>query len=220
MLNLLLSALVLLLSWSAAHLLAIPAAYVTRRTRLGERLVVRTFRPFSGPNPLRVLRGLIFGLILIALDLALAAVLGITPLHTLWKNYIQNFVDFELTQTILSGLLDNLVLFLGIFMVYQAVGAINTFFPRVYEIMGEWRHTRFHIIRLKSLELLTPDQITDFSVSLVRYLQIGLNILLVAIGATFLFSFFPGTQAIVFNLVDGFANILKGVRAGAARFYA
>lgn len=210
MLILLISLLVLVLSWTLAHLLAVPAAYLIRRTRLEEQLVVRSFRPFSGPNRLRVFRGLIFIFLLILLDLALAALVGVTPVHTMWKNYIQNFVDFELTQTFLSGLLDNLVLFLGIFVVYQTILFINIFFPRIYEIMYEWRATRFHVIRLKSLELLTPDQITDFLISLVRYLQVGLNILLAAIGITFLLSFFPSTQAVVFSLVDKFYAVLQG----------
>jgi small-conductance mechanosensitive channel len=211
MLTLLLSLLVLLLSWGLAHILAVPAVYLIRRTRLEDQLSLRSFRPFSGPNRLRVSRGLIFIFILIFLDLALAAVVGVTPVHSMWKNYIQNFVDFELTQSLLSGTLDNLVLFLGIFVVYQTISFVNIIFPRVYEIMYEWRATRFHIVRIKSLELLTPDQITDFLISLVRYLQLGLNILLGVIGVTFLLSFFPSTQAFVFTLVDNLTTKLQEI---------
>jgi small-conductance mechanosensitive channel len=215
MLALLLSLFILLLSWMTAHFVAIPLAYVIRRTRLEDRLFYPSVQPLQNTQRQPILRGLIFAIILVLLDVTLAAMLGLEPVHLMWKNYIQNFVDFELTQTVLSGLLDDLVLFLGVFIIFQTIRFINVFFPRLYGMLDTWRQTRFHVLRLKSLELLTPDQITDFLISLTRYMQIGLNLLLGAIGFTFILSFFPGTQGFIFSLIKTLLDVLSWIGQAA-----
>ena len=146
---LLLSMLVLLFSWTAAHLFAVPTTYLVRVTHLYNIPVFRRFRSRAGKKAVGYLRKLIFAALLIVLGLLLAAVLGIQPVHPIWKGYIQNFVDFELTQTLMSGLLDNLVLALGIFIVLQTIAFVNEFFPRLYEVLEKWRHTRFHVLRFQ-----------------------------------------------------------------------
>lgn len=208
---LLLSMLVLLFSWTAAHLFAVPATYFVRAAHLYNIPVFQSFSPRAGKKAVGYLRKLTFAGILIVLGLLLAAVLGIQPISLTWKSYIQNFVDFELTQTLMSGLLDNVVLALGIFIVSQVITLVNEFFPRLYEILEKWRHTRFGMLRFKSLELVTPDQITDGLISLARYTQIGLNLLLGLTGLTFALSFFPGTQGVVFNLVEKIGEVLAGI---------
>ena len=209
---LLLSMLVLLFSWTAAHLFAVPTTYFIRATHLYNIPVFQALGPRAGKKAVNYLRKLMFAAILIVLGLLLAAVLGIQPIYLAWKSYIQNFVDFELTQTLMSGLLDNLVLALGIFIVVQTIAFVNEFFPRLYALIEKWRHTRFHVLHFKSLELVTPDQITDGLISLARYTQIGLNLILGLTGLTFGLSFFPGTQTIVSSVVDKFGEML--LRAG------
>ena len=204
----LLSMLVLLFSWTAAHLFAVPTTYLVRATHLYNVPVFQVLSPQSGKKAVRYLRKLIFAAILIVLGLLLAAVLGIQPIYLIWKSYIQNFVDFELTQTLMSGLLDNLVLALGIFIVSQTITFVNEFFPRVYDLIEKWRHTRFHVLRFKSLELVTPDQITNGLLSLARYTQIGLNLILGLTGLTFALSFFPSTQGVVSSLVGKVGEML------------
>jgi small-conductance mechanosensitive channel len=66
------------------------------------------------------------------------------------------------------------------------------------------------MLRFRSLELVTPDQITNVLIALVRYTQIGLNLILGLTGLTFAMSFFPGTQRVVSNLVEKFGEILAG----------
>ena len=207
---LLLSILVLLFSWTAAHLFAVPTTYLVRAAHLYNLPVFQALGPRTGKKAVGYLRKLIFAAILIVLGLLLAAVLGLQPVHTLWKNYIQNFVDFELTQILLSGLLDNLVLAFGIFIVVQAITFVNEFFPQIYNLLEKWRHTRFHLLRFRSLELVTPDQITNVLIALARYTQIGLNLILGLTGLTFAMSFFPGTQRIVSSLFEKFGEILTG----------
>jgi len=205
---LLLSLLVLLFSWTAAHLFAVPTTYMVRATQLYNIPAFQALGPSAGKQAIRSLRKLIFAIILVMLGLLLAAVLGIQPLHTLWKGYIQNFVDFELTQTLMRGLLDNLVLSLGIIIVLQTVTFVNEFFPRLYKILEKLRHTRFRMLRFQSLELVTPDQITDALLSLARYTQIGLNLILGLAGLTFALSFFPSTQGVVVSLVSKITEML------------
>ena len=206
----LLSILVLLFSWTTAHLFTVPTIYFVRATHLYNLPVFQKLRPRAGKKAVSYLRKLIFATILIGLGLLLAIILGIQPIHLIWKNYIQNFMDFELTQTLMSGLLDNLVFALSIFFVYQAIDLVNAFFPRLYRLLEEWRHTRFRMLRFKSLELVTPDQITDGVISLARYSQIGLNILLGLTGLIFALSIFPGTQEMVSNLTEMFGETLVG----------
>jgi small-conductance mechanosensitive channel len=207
---LLLSMFVLLFSWTTAHLFAVPMIYFVRAAHLYSVPVFQAFSPQAGKKAVPYLRKMIFAAILILLGLLLAAILGIQPIYTIWKSYIQNFVDFELTQTLISGLLDNVMLALGIFVVSQTITFINDFFPRLYELLGKWRHTRFHVLRFKSLELVTPDQITDGLLSLARYSQIGLNILLGLTGLTFALSFFPGTQGFISGLLERLGEMLTG----------
>ena len=205
---LVLSILVLLFSWTTAHLFAFPTLYFVRVTHLDTIPFFQGLGPRADKKAVGVLRKLIFGLILIVLGLLLAAVLGIRPIHFLWKSYIQNFVDYELTQTLISGLLDNIVLALSIYIIFQAITLVNEFFPRLFQLLEKWRHTRFHIIRLKSLELVTPDQITDGLISFARHSQIGLNFLLGLTGLIFALSILPGTQGIVSVLAERFGELL------------
>ena len=205
---LLLSILVLLFSWTAAHLFALPTTYFVRATHLYNVPVFQALSPGVGKKAVSYLRKLFFAAILILLGMLLAAVLGIEPVYLAWKSYIQNFVDFELTQTLMSGLLDNVMLALGIFVVFQIITFINEFFPRLYRLLDTWRHTRFHVIRFKSLELVTPDQITDGLISLTRTTQIGLNLILGLTGLTFALSFFPGTHGFISSVIDKLGKVL------------
>jgi len=208
MLVLLFSTFVLLFSWIAAHLFAVPGTYLVRATHLYNIPVFQAFNPVAGKKAVGYLRKLIFAAILVVLGLLLAAMLGIEPIYLAWKGYIQNFMDFELTQTLMSGLLDNVMLTLGIFIVLQTISFVNEFFPRLYELLETWRHTRFHVMKFKSLELITPDQITDGLVSLARYTQLGLNLVLGLTGLTFALSFFPGTHGFIYGLMDKLAGML------------
>ena len=104
--------------------------------------------------------------------------------------------------------LPNLILSLGIFIIYQAILFTNSFFPRLHAILQEWRHTKFHVIRLKKMEILTPDQITDFLLSLARYVQNGITLLLAMTGMTYILSFFPGTQNFALHIIDITGEIL------------
>ena len=207
---LLLSIFVLLFSWTAAHLFAVPTIYVVRATHLYKIPVFLALGPRAGKKAVSYLRKLVFAAILIALGLLMATVLGIEPIYLAWKSYIQRFVDFELTQTLMSGLLDNVMLALGVFVAFQILTFVNELFPRIFELLEKWRHTRFHVIRFRSLELVTPDQITDGIKSLVRSIQIMLNLVLGLTGLAFALSIIPGTHNAISGVMDKIGEVLIG----------
>lgn len=206
----LLSLLALLSSWTIAYMFAIPTAYLVHSSGLINLPVIRVFRPVAKNVHVKGLQRIIFTVILIGVALFLATLLDTEPSFQLLQGYIQNFIHFELTQTLMSGLLANLTLALGIFLIYQAMLFTNELFPRLYKILQGWRYTRFHVIKFKSMELVTPDQITDFLLSLTRYVQIGLTLILLVMGLTYTLSFFPGTQSFASSITASMAGILHG----------
>jgi small-conductance mechanosensitive channel len=68
------------------------------------------------------------------------------------------------------------------------------------------------------MELFTPDQITDFLLSLARYIQNGITIILVITGITYVLSFFPGTQNLASMIVDKTVEIFAGFRTAVFAF--
>jgi small-conductance mechanosensitive channel len=208
----LLSSITLLFSWTIAYLVAVPTAFLVRSTGLVNIPVLRVFRPLAENVRVKGLRKLFFATIIIGLAFFLSTMLDTQPASKLLKIYIQKFVNFELTQTLMNGLLVNLMLSLGVFIIYQAILFTNTFFPRLITLLQSWRYSKFHVIRLKSMELLTPDQITDFLLSLTRYIQNGITIILVITGITYTLSFFPGTQGLAYTIVETTGDILISFR--------
>lgn len=202
MLAILLSIFSLFLGWAIAYLIAIPTAYLIRVTGLVNIPVLRVFRPLTDEFRLKRLRKIFFAGILIGFAFFLSTLLDTQPVSQLIVSHIQNFVNFELTQALMRGLLAHIMLSLGVFVIYQAILLTNEFFPRLHALLQSWQHTKFHVIRLRSMELLTPDQITNFLLSLTRYIQNGINILLVITGITYVLSFIPGTQGLASIIVE------------------
>lgn len=218
MLAIFLSTLTLFLSWTIAYLVAVPTAYLVRTTGLVNIPVLRVFRQITDNVRVKGLRKLFFAAIIIGLAILLSNLLDTQLAPQLLNIYIQEFVNFELTQTLLSGVMVNLILSLGIFIIYQALLITNGFFPRLITLLEGWRHTHFHMIRLKSMELLTPDQITDFLISLTRYFQNGINVLLVITGITYTLSFFPGTHDLASMIIEKTSEILLSFRTAVFGF--
>jgi len=207
MLSTILSILALLSSWIIAYLFAVPTAYLVHSSGLINIPVIRVFRPLAGNVRVKGLQRLFFTIILIGFTLLLSTLLDAEPGIQLSKSYIQNFMDFELTKTLMGGLLSNLMLALGILVIYQAILFTNGLFPRLHTVLETWRHTRFHVVKFKSMELVTPDQITDFLLSLTRYTQTGLTLVLMVTGLTYTLSFFPGTQSIASSIIESLFGI-------------
>lgn len=208
MLAILLSMLTLFLSWTIAYLIAVPTAYLVRATDLVNIPVFRVFRPLTDKVRVRGLRKLFFAAIVVGLAFFLSTLLDTQPASQVWKAYLQKFVNFELTQTLMNGLLANLMLSLGLFIIYQALLFVKDFFPRLHTLIQGWRHTKFHVIRIKNMEILTPDQITDFLLSLTRYIKNGITIILVVTGFTYTLSFFPVSQHFAISIIGKVTGLL------------
>lgn len=197
-----LSVFALLFSWAVAYLFAVPLAFLFHSRGLVDLPVIRVFKPFTGNIHAKGLQKILFTGFLMGLALLLSKLLDTEPAFQLLTGYFQNFMDYDLTQTLMSGLLSNLMLALGLFVIWQTVLFANQLFPRLHAILDGWRNTRFHVVKFNSMELVTPDQITDFLLLLSRYFQISLTFILMVMGLTYTLSFFHGTQSIALGIVE------------------
>ena len=202
MLAVFLSAFALLFSWAVAYLFAVPLAFLFQSSGLINFPILRVFKPVAKNLRVKGLQKFLFAGFLVGLALLLSALLDTEPALQLLAGYFQNFLDYDLTQRLMNGLLSNLMLALGLFVIYQTVLFTNQLFPRLYIILDGWRTTRFHVVKFKSMELVTPDQITDFLLSLSRYVQAGLTLVLLGMGLTYTLSFFHGTQGIASGIIE------------------
>ena len=208
-----LSILALLFSWAVAYLFAVPLAYLVRSSGLINFPVLRVFKPMTGNVRVRGLQKFLFTGFLVGLALLLSVLLDTEPALLVLAGYVQNFMEFEPARALMGGLLSNLMLALGLFVIWQAALFTNELFPHLYTILDEWRDTRFHVVKFKSMELVTPDQITDFLLSLSRYLQVGLTLILLVTGLTYALSFFPGTQGIASTIIESLYVVFHGFGA-------
>ena len=192
----------MLFIWAVAYLFAVPLAFLFQSSGLINFPVVRVFRPLTRNVHAKGLQKFLFAGFIMGLALLLSVLLDTEPALQLLAGYFQNFMDYELTQTLMNRLLSNIILVLGLFVIWQTVLFANQLFPRLNAILEGWRNTRFHVIKFKSMELVTPDQITDFLLSLSRYIQAGLTLILLGAGFTYTLSFFPGTQSIALGIIE------------------
>ena len=197
-----LSAFALLFSWAVAYLLAVPMAFLVQSSGVINFPVIRVFKPVAKSIHVKSLQKILFTSFLIGLALSLSVLLDTDQALQLLAGYFHNFMDLELTQNLMRGLLSNLMLALGLFAIYQTILFTSQLFPRLYTILEGWRDTRFHVVKFKSMELVTPDQITDFLLSFSRYIQAGLTLILFGAGFTYTLSFFPGTQSIALGIIE------------------
>lgn len=213
-----LSILALLFNWAVAYLFAVPLTYLVRSSGLINFPVLRVFKPMAGNVRVRGLQKFLFTGFLISLALVLSLLLDTEPALQVLAGYFQNFMDFEPARRLMGGLLSNLVLALGLFVIWQTVLFMNELFPRLYTILEGWRNTRFHVVKFKSMELVTPDQITAFLLSLSRYLRAALTLILLVSGLTYTLSFFPGTQGIAFTIIESLYTVFHGFGATVLGF--
>ena len=209
MLSAILSIFVVLASWGTAHLLTFPVEFLVQHIRLDAQLAFPASHPFAKLSNRNFLRGLIFAALLMTLDLSLAALSGAQPSQDVWKIYFQSLT--HLPPTLLKSVVDNIMFFFSIFVIYQTAQFINLLFPRLVKLFNKWRNSRFTIIRIKGVELFTPDQITDGFINLLRHIQIGINLALIALGFTLGLSIFPSTQDLAYRLVETFFDSLKNI---------
>jgi small-conductance mechanosensitive channel len=202
LLPLLISIGVLSAAWFVAHILATITLNLVRGARPWKILIQVLNRDGEEDVRPQSLRPFIFILLIVAVGFALTFAVGFEPLQNAWFGRVTSFAFDERTQSVVATFLDYLLLTLGITVTVQLISIFNRIFPRLREIIDDWRYTRFRVIRIQSLELITPDQLTDLILLLIGYTRLGLNLLVGLVGLTFLFSFFPGTEGLIQGLSE------------------
>ncbi len=205
-------------SWAAAFLLAAVATQLTFASGLINVPVLRLFKPQGKNAYIKGLQKILFILIWIELIRLLSRQLGIAESMYQAREFIIEAIQLRLTPELMSAMLNDAVLFLGLYVIYQVLLAVNKLFPYLEGRIENWGRTRLRVVRLKSMELFTPNQIIDSLRTLNRYVQIGLNLFLVTFGATYIFSFFPGTQQIAAGIINQVFDFVESLEAAASKF--
>ncbi len=94
-----------------------------------------------------------------------------------------------------------------------ALLGLGRIFPRVYAYIETLR-PRMPSLRIQTLELLSSTMLTDAVVTAVRFVRIGIVIILFYIYLPLVFSFFPWTQPLSSRLVGYVTSPLKQVAMG------
>ena len=84
-------------------------------------------------------------------------------------------------------------------------------FPRFYAKLGSWAGTRIRAFRVQDIELLPADRVAVILVTFLKYLHIGLILVICYLYLSLVFSFFPATQGLADKLIGYFAYALNFV---------
>jgi small-conductance mechanosensitive channel len=205
-------------SWIASDILASLAHHIAKRSGFDDRFF-RAIRYIPTDDQLRrVGRSVLFFSMVFVTGFGLSALIGIKPVYSPLVERLHGFLDFEITQAVLVKLPEFLILFLGIFLAIQLYLLIDGIFPRLYQAIEIWKVSHFREIKIQNLELVTPQQLADLLLRLAKYMRLGLTLLLLLLGLTFFFSYFPGTQGFVDSLVQMAIDAIKDVWAGLISF--
>ncbi len=205
-------------SWLGAHLLSKSGLALLRRRFLDPQEDLLPDDQGQGEVTARALRTILFILFLLAAGAALVLLIGLDPLRAAWQGRLSAYVGEERTRSLINAFLEYLLLFLGLAVAVQMVAILNRVFPRLYKIVEGLRETRLTTIRIQSLELLTPDQLTDLFLTLAKTLRAGATLLISLIALTFSLSFFPGTEGVMLGLLERALAFLGGLGQGFLNF--
>ena len=84
-------------------------------------------------------------------------------------------------------------------------------FPRFYAKLGSWAGTRIRAFRVQDIELLPADRVVAILVTLLKYLHIGLILVICYLYLSLVFSFFPATRGLGDKLIGYFVYALNFV---------
>ncbi len=124
----------------------------------------------------------------------------VDPIHNRLIERIRTLLRYQLTHRVTTAVLDFLLLFLGLFIAYQFLSLLNQTFPKLIDLLDQWGRDRFRVIKIQNLELLTPDQITDFFLLVARILRWGIILFVGTLCLTLIFNIIPWTQGVT-NMV-------------------
>jgi len=196
-------------NWVTAHLLAVVLVYPLIRTKHFNSFVrwVENRSPFNffQKNSRWIAYILIITILGGSLSVAMsldsgpdgiwASILTFTQNDAVWRRY--------------SMILHNLLISLGLLASLSFIPITGNLFSRIYQLINEWRHTRFRMIRLHKLEILTPDQLADLLILLARYLRYTIIFLVLSTCLTVVFSLYPETEGVAQTVLNQLLTVLN-----------
>ncbi len=191
---------VLTSGWIPAHFFALVAAFFLVRTPPFD-LTISWLRE-KAPNRFFYRNSRWIGYILLVafLGASLTSVMRSEPVQAAILAAI-----FDQTRWAqFSGIVDDVLLALGILLLLALVPIINRVHARVAQRLDGWRHTRFRVIKIQNLEILTPNQLTNLLILSASYVRYAAILLATTISLALILSLYPATQ----GLAQGFLGTI------------
>ncbi|MEJ2707249.1 MAG: mechanosensitive ion channel [Anaerolineales bacterium] len=127
-------------------------------------------------------------------DQTLISVLTGWLLDTQWRRY--------------APMADDLLVAFGVILLISLVPVINNLFSSIDQTINDWRHTRFRVVKIQNLELLTPNQLANILVVMAKYLRFAVLLLVASISMTLIFSLSPLTEGLARVVLDRLVVVL------------
>ena len=202
---------VLISGWITAHLLAVISVYFLRQTNLIDTIV----QWLEKNAPTQFFHSNARSLVYIALVASLGAVFTVLmvlkPIQGGILALIHNILFNEFNLSKYSFVVDDFMIVIGIILLLAFIPIINSLFARIYRVIDKLRHTYFQVIRIKNLEVFTPDQLTRLLVSTARYIRIFFILLIAGLSVMMVFNLYPGTKDLAQSLQASFLEVLISI---------
>jgi small-conductance mechanosensitive channel len=117
-----------------------------------------------------------------------AAIISSWVVNSQWRRY--------------APVADDLLVAFGVILLLSLVPVINNLFSSLDQTIDKWRQTRFRVVKIQNLELLTPNQLANILVVMAKYLRFAVLLLVASISMTLIFSLSP--------LTEGLARVVLG----------
>jgi small-conductance mechanosensitive channel len=207
MFTLLLGMDVLISGWITAHLLAVAAAFFLIRTHqfdlaigwLREKIPNRFFYRNS--------RWIGYLVMVAFLGTSLTIVMRLEPIQA---GILASIFD-KPNWSQYYGIFDDVLIAFGILLLITLIPIINRIYSRFSQRINGWRHTRFRVIKIQNLEILTPNQLTNLMILAAKYVRYGVILLVASTCLTLIFSLYPETAGLARAFLDIVNEVLRNL---------
>lgn len=204
MFTLLLGMDVLISGWLTAHLLAIAAAYFLIRTHQFDLAIDWLKEKIPNHFFYRNSRWIGYLLMVAFLGTSLTLIMRLEPIQAGILASIFDKTNWSQYYAILD---DGLIAF-GILLLITLIPVINHMYSRFSQRIHGWRHTRFRVIKIQNLEILTPNQLTNLLIVAARYVRYAIILLVASTCLTLIFSLYPETEGLAQAFLEVVAEVL------------
>ena len=196
----------LISGWITAHLLAVITVFFFRRTIIFDSIV--DWLEKQAPNDFirHNSRSLVFLILVVPLGTILSIIIIVQPIEGGVIVYISNYFQADSTWSQYYYILKYLLIIGGILVSLALIPMVSYLNSRICQVINALRKTRFRVIRINKLEILTPNQLANVLLVAVKYLRLTVILLVTLICITLVFSLFPQTE--------GWAQTIMGIIGG------